>query len=41
MIAQKTRYIRDNRLGGAMVWSLDGDTADGALTRALASGLGC
>jgi chitinase len=41
VIAQKTRYIRDNRLGGAMVWSLDGDTADGALTRALASGLGC
>ena len=41
VLAQKTRYIRDNRLGGAMVWSLDGDTADGALTRALASGLGC
>jgi chitinase len=39
VIAQKTRYIRTNRLGGAMVWSLDGDTADGALTRALANGL--
>jgi chitinase len=40
VIAQKTRYIRENHLGGAMVWSLDGDTDDGALTRALARGLG-
>jgi chitinase len=41
VLAQKTRYIRDNRLAGAMVWSLVGDTADGTLTKALATGLGC
>ena len=29
VLAQKTRYIRDNRLGGAMVWSLD-EAATGA-----------
>jgi chitinase len=41
LIAQKARYIRSQRLGGGMIWSLDGDTDDGALTRSLASGLGC
>ena len=41
LIAQKARYIRTQRLGGGMIWSLDGDTDDGALTRSLAAGLGC
>jgi chitinase len=39
VIRQKTAYVRRTGLGGAMVWSLDGDTADGALTAALAGGL--
>ncbi|GGS47421.1 glycoside hydrolase family 18 protein [Actinokineospora fastidiosa] len=38
---RKARFISDNRLGGAMIWSLDGDTADGELIRALHSGLRC
>ncbi|MGX7825762.1 glycoside hydrolase family 18 protein [Actinokineospora sp. 24-640] len=36
---RKARYITDRRLGGAMIWSLDGDTTDGELIRALHSGL--
>ncbi|MGH8824231.1 MAG: glycoside hydrolase family 18 protein [Jiangellaceae bacterium] len=39
VIEQKTRYIRDERLGGAMVWSLDGDDADATLTKAIHAGL--
>ncbi|MEW2634391.1 glycoside hydrolase family 18 protein [Streptomyces sp. NPDC048389] len=35
----KTAYIRQHRLGGAMFWSLDGDTADGELTAAVDRGL--
>jgi chitinase len=38
-IKRKGRYIADRDLGGAMVWSLDGDTADGELITALRSGL--
>ncbi|HEX6345047.1 glycoside hydrolase family 18 protein [Umezawaea sp.] len=38
-IERKGRYIADRGLGGAMIWSLDGDTADGELIRALRSGL--
>lgn len=36
---RKGRYIADRRLGGAMIWSLDGDTANGELISALRSGL--
>jgi chitinase len=39
VIAQKTEFIRHNDLGGAMVWSLDGDTDTGTLTSALYDGL--
>ncbi|SHK70549.1 chitinase [Actinacidiphila paucisporea] len=39
VLAAKTAYIRDAHLGGAMVWSLDGDTADGELISALHRGL--
>jgi chitinase len=38
-ILQKTSYIRDKGLGGAMVWSLDGDDATGSLTKAVSAGL--
>jgi chitinase len=39
VIAQKTAYIRQQHLGGAMVWSLDGDTSDGELITAIHTGL--
>jgi len=39
VIAQKTAYIRQQHLGGAMVWSLDGDTSDGELITAIHDGL--
>jgi chitinase len=39
VMRQKARYIMDRRLGGAMVWSLDADTADGELIRAIHDGL--
>lgn len=32
---RKARYISDRKLGGAMIWSLDGDTANGELISAL------
>ncbi|TDD28942.1 glycoside hydrolase family 18 protein [Kribbella turkmenica] len=32
---RKARYISDRRLGGAMIWSLDGDTEKGELISAL------
>jgi chitinase len=38
-ILQKTAYIRAKGLGGAMIWSLDGDDAQGSLTRAVSAGL--
>ncbi|WP_285508800.1 glycoside hydrolase family 18 protein [Actinokineospora sp. NBRC 105648] len=36
---RKARYITDRHLGGAMIWSLDNDTADGELIAALHRGL--
>ena len=38
-ILQKTLYIRANGLGGAMMWSLDGDDDKASLTKAVAAGL--
>ncbi|HET9958813.1 MAG TPA: glycoside hydrolase family 18 protein [Polyangiaceae bacterium] len=38
-IRSKTEYARSKGLGGVMAWSLDGDTADGQLMRAIAAGL--
>ena len=40
VLADKSAYIKANGLGGAMIWSLDGDSADGALMSALDAGLG-
>ena len=34
-IARKMVYVRHNHLGGAMVWSLDGDDSTGSLTSAI------
>jgi chitinase len=39
VLHRKTEYIRDHRIGGAMAWSLDGDTPDGELYRTLDRGL--
>jgi chitinase len=39
VIAQKTAFIRHNDLGGAMVWSLDGDDNTGTMTDELVRGL--
>jgi chitinase len=36
---RKARYINDRGLGGAMIWSLDGDTSTGELITALHNGL--
>jgi chitinase len=36
----KTAFIQRERLGGAMMWSLDGDDANGALVDAIHRGLG-
>jgi chitinase len=38
-ILQKTAYIRTEGLGGAMVWSLDGDDDNATLTRTISAGL--
>jgi chitinase len=38
-IAGKTAYAKQQGLGGAFFWELSGDTADGELVRAVASGL--
>jgi chitinase len=35
VLQEKMNYIKDNGLGGAMVWSMDGDTADGQLMSAI------
>ncbi|MDF0370298.1 glycoside hydrolase family 18 protein [[Kitasatospora] papulosa] len=40
VLRAKTSYIRERGLGGAMFWSLDGDTDDGELMAAVARGLG-
>lgn len=40
VVLQKSLYIRFRGLGGAMMWSLDGDTSDGLLTKTIARGLG-
>ncbi|GAA3258330.1 glycoside hydrolase family 18 protein [Dactylosporangium siamense] len=34
-VAQKSLYLRFNGYGGAMVWSLDGDDANGTLTKTI------
>jgi chitinase len=39
VVLQKCLYIRTQRLGGAMVWSLDGDDTNATLTRTIAAGL--
>ncbi|MFD3872955.1 glycoside hydrolase family 18 protein [Streptomyces sp. NPDC058623] len=39
VLRQKAEYVREEGLGGAMFWSLDGDTADGELTKAVDRGL--
>jgi chitinase len=39
IMAAKAQYVRENRLGGIMFWELSGDTANGELIDAIASGL--
>lgn len=39
VLRAKTRYVRENGLGGAMIWSLDADTSDGELMTAVDRGL--
>ncbi|MBP2474692.1 chitinase [Crossiella equi] len=39
-ITRKVNWAKSKGLGGAMIWSLDGDTADGELIKALATALG-
>ncbi|MFJ6945787.1 glycoside hydrolase family 18 protein [Streptomyces wuyuanensis] len=39
VLRTKSAYIRDRGLGGAMFWSLDGDTPDGELITAVDRGL--
>ncbi|MFI5727263.1 glycoside hydrolase family 18 protein [Streptomyces cyaneofuscatus] len=39
VLRAKTSYIRDKGLGGAMFWSLDGDTDDGELVTTVDRGL--
>ncbi|GAB3477439.1 glycoside hydrolase family 18 chitinase [Amycolatopsis cihanbeyliensis] len=39
-IARKTAWINDHGLGGAMIWSMDGDTANGELMTAVHNGIG-
>jgi chitinase len=36
---QKTAYIKKNKLGGAYVWVLNDDDANGSLTKTIAAGL--
>jgi len=38
-VAAKTAYIRKHKLGGAYVWALGQDDANGSLTKAIAAGL--
>ena len=37
--AAKARYVRMHGLGGMMIWELSGDTADGAMVKAMHGGL--
>jgi chitinase len=39
VVAMKTDYIKKNQLGGAYVWALNDDDANGSLTKAIAAGL--
>ena len=39
VVLQKTLYIRANGLGGAMIWSLDGDDDNATLTKTIGLGL--
>ncbi|MGW6783632.1 glycoside hydrolase family 18 protein [Streptomyces sp. NPDC054987] len=39
VLRAKADYVREHRLGGAMFWSLDADTADGELMTAVDRGL--
>jgi chitinase len=39
VMAAKTAFVRQWHLGGAMIWSLDGDTPDGELVSAVHAGL--
>jgi chitinase len=39
VVFQKARYVVRERLGGTMVWSLDGDDANATLTRQIFAGL--
>jgi chitinase len=39
VVLQKAKYIKKERLGGAMMWSLDGDDAQATLTKAIDFGL--
>jgi chitinase len=38
-LLQKTAYIRTSGLGGAMMWSLDGDDENASLTKTISAGL--
>ena len=38
-IYHKAKYVKDNGLGGVMVWEVDGDTDQGALAKSFVSGL--
>ncbi|WP_184691953.1 glycoside hydrolase family 18 protein [Saccharothrix tamanrassetensis] len=38
-LKRKGEFIRDRKLGGAMIWSLDGDTPQGELIKGLHAGL--
>jgi chitinase len=40
VVLQKSLYIRREGLGGAMMWSLDGDDANATLTKTIRFGLG-
>lgn len=40
LLGQKMDYIQDEGLGGVMMWSLDGDDAQGSLIDAIDAGLG-
>jgi chitinase len=39
-VAAKTAYIKKNKLGGAYVWALNDDDANGTMVKTMAKGLG-